>query len=103
MLDFGLPELLVILVIAVLVIGPKEIPSLMRGLGRLVRRFQYMRYSLMQQFDDFMVQDDLSKMNYEASRREMGEIDAEIDDDEEEINRTTKLSKTSKGEKDHDS
>ncbi len=66
MLDFGWPELLVILAIAVFVIGPDEIPVLMRGLGRLVRRLQYMKFALSRQFDDFMAEHDLDEMRGRA-------------------------------------
>ena len=38
MLDFGWLELCVVIVVAVIVIGPNEIPVLMVALGRLVRR-----------------------------------------------------------------
>ncbi len=70
MLDFGLPELLMIMAVAVLVIGPNEIPSLMRGLGRVVRRLQYIRYAFSQQFEEFMTESDLDdirkSVNFEA-------------------------------------
>lgn len=62
MLDFGWPELLVIIAVAVLVIGPDEIPEIMRTLGRLVRRLQYVRFALSRQFDDFMQQHDIDEM-----------------------------------------
>lgn len=54
MLDFGFPELLVVMVVAILVIGPQEIPAVMRTLGRLVRRLNYMRFALTRQLDEFM-------------------------------------------------
>ena len=38
--NLGLGELLVILVIALLVIGPKRLPEVARGLGEAVRAFQ---------------------------------------------------------------
>jgi len=38
MLDFAWSELLVVIVVAILVIGPKDIPKLMHGLGRIARR-----------------------------------------------------------------
>ncbi len=59
MLDFGFPELLVIITLTILVIGPKELPVLMRGLGRVVRRLQYVRFAVSQQFEDFMRESDL--------------------------------------------
>ncbi len=73
-LDFGWAELFLIMAVAVLVIGPDEIPSLMRGLGNLVRRFQYMKYAISRQFDEFMdlgdVEDLRKAVNYEARRPE---------------------------------
>ena len=59
MIDFGWPELLVIIVVAVFVIGPKEIPQIMYGLGRLFRRFQYIKFAFTRQFDEFMEQVDV--------------------------------------------
>lgn len=38
--NLGLSELLVILVIALLVIGPKRLPEVARGLGQAVKSFQ---------------------------------------------------------------
>lgn len=82
MLDFGFPELLVIMALAVLVIGPKEIPGLMLGLGRIVRRLQYVRYALSQQFENFMEQSDLAdirdQVNFEAPK---GNFDEAAEDE----------------------
>jgi len=38
--NLGLSELLVIFVIALLVIGPKRLPEVARGLGEALRSFQ---------------------------------------------------------------
>ena len=38
--NLGLPEILVIGVIALLVIGPKRLPEVARGLGEAFRAFQ---------------------------------------------------------------
>jgi len=73
MLDFGWTELLVFMGVAVLVIGPNEIPALMRGLGNLMRRVSYIKYAFTQQFDDFMREADLDDIrgsgNFETARR----------------------------------
>lgn len=70
MLDFGWPELLLIMAVAVLVIGPDEIPVLMVGLGRILRRFQYIKFALSRQFEDVMRDADLDdirkSVNFEA-------------------------------------
>ncbi|MCB1556305.1 MAG: twin-arginine translocase TatA/TatE family subunit [Alphaproteobacteria bacterium] len=70
MFDFSLPELFLVIAVAILVIGPKEIPGLMHGLGRVIRRLQYVRYAFSQQFDDFLKTHDLEELrrgvNFEA-------------------------------------
>ncbi len=62
MLDFSWSEFLIVLVVAVLAIGPKQIPDVLYTLGRLVRRLQYMRFALGKQFEDFMQDSDLNEM-----------------------------------------
>ncbi len=87
MLDFGWPELFMIIAVAVIVIGPDEIPVLMVALGRLVRRLQYVRYAITQQFDDVMRDADLDdirrSVNFEAS--EDLETDEAAEDDPRDV------------------
>ena len=85
MLDFGWTELLVIMGLAILVIGPNEIPGLMRGLGNLMRRISYIKYAFTQQFDDFMREADLDDIrgavNFETARRSEEFDEAAEDED----------------------
>ncbi|MGB0719607.1 MAG: Sec-independent protein translocase subunit TatA/TatB [Bdellovibrionales bacterium] len=98
MLDFGWAELLVIMALAVLVIGPNELPSLMRGLGHLFRRISYIKYAFSQQFDEFMKDADLDDMrnavNYETRLRS-AEFDEAAEDEDgvlpEPDNKTTEI------------
>ena len=41
MLDFSWSEFLVVILVAVLAIGPKQLPEVLHGLGKIVRRLQY--------------------------------------------------------------
>lgn len=62
MLGLSWPEILVIAAVAVFVIGPKELPVVMRALGRIVRRLQYIRFAFTQQFEDFMRTQELEEL-----------------------------------------
>ena len=62
MLDFGWSEFFLIIVLAVFLLGPKDIPTVVYQAGRMVRRLQYMKYGLTKQFDDFMEQNDLQEL-----------------------------------------
>lgn len=100
MLDFGWAELLLIVAVAVFVIGPKDIPNIMYGLGRLVRRFQYIKFAVSQQFDDIMHSGDIEELrkgvNFEAGRAQTSitdetEADEGLEDDlENELKEGTK-------------
>lgn len=88
MLDFGWTELILIMALAILVIGPNEIPAMMRALGRIVRRLQYVKYALTQQFDDFMKDEDMKdigrSVNFEEARnRDFDEAAADGEEIEE--------------------
>lgn len=81
MFDIGWSEMLLVAVVAILVIGPDELPGIMRTLGRIARRLHYIKYAFSQQFDDFMKENDLAdirkQVNFEAK-------EADESDDEQE-------------------
>lgn len=69
---FGLAwsEILLILLIAVAVIGPKDIPKIMYQVGRIARRMQYAKFAMSQQFDEILKAGDIEELrrgvNFEA-------------------------------------
>lgn len=65
----GWPELLLIAVIALIVIGPQDLPKLMYKLGHGFRRLQYIRYAFSHQFDQFMKEQEFKDMQDEAKAR----------------------------------
>ncbi len=84
MLDFGWPELFVIVALSVLFVGPEELPRVMVVLGRLVRRLQYARYAISQQFEEVMREADLDdirkSVNFEEGADPELYEDAESDE-----------------------
>lgn len=81
MFDVGWGELLVIAAVAVLVIGPKDIPKVMYGIGRFARRLQYMRFAVSQQFDDILKAGDIEELR-RGVNFEMPKTDERAADDE---------------------
>lgn len=84
MLDFGWSELLVVIVVAILVIGPNDIPKVMMTLGRLARRLQYIKFAMSQQFEDIMKTadlDELRRVNDLGARGIPDTDEAEADED----------------------
>lgn len=81
MFDFGFSELLLIAALAIVLIGPKELPVVMRALGRITRRIGYIRYAFTQQFDEFLRENDIADLrksvNFEAPEYDEAAADEE--------------------------
>jgi Sec-independent protein translocase protein TatA len=71
MLDFGWSEFFLIIILAIVLMGLKDIPEVIHNFGRIVRRLQYMKFALTKQFDDFMEKADLQDLR----RGTLGDID----------------------------
>jgi sec-independent protein translocase protein TatB len=76
--DISWSEIFVVAVVAVLFIGPKEIPQVMRTLGQIVRRLQYMKFALMTQVDAVMKEHDLDELRRGVNMKVM-----DLDDTDE--------------------
>jgi sec-independent protein translocase protein TatB len=83
MLDIGWPELFIVLVIALLVIGPRDLPRAMHTVGRWVRRARSVTSEFQRHFDDIARESELEELR-EMKRQMSGrgirdEIDKTID------------------------
>ena len=62
MFDIGWSELLVIAVVAIVVVGPKELPKLMRSFGYYAGKLRRAAAEFRRQFDDAMREAELEEV-----------------------------------------
>jgi len=67
MFDIGWSELLVIGVVALLVVGPKELPALLRTVGRYVGMIRRQANEFRAQFDEAMRETELEQLRREVA------------------------------------
>jgi TatA/E family protein of Tat protein translocase len=86
MFGIGMPELLVILGLALIILGPKKIPDLARGLGRAMKEFkkatEEMKESLREETTDLKeVRDSFVREIDRATEPEGAGEDSEVHDE----------------------
>jgi sec-independent protein translocase protein TatB len=59
MFDIGWTELLVIAVVLIVVVGPKDLPPMLRAFGKMMTRFRKVAGDFRQQFDEALKEADL--------------------------------------------
>jgi sec-independent protein translocase protein TatB len=62
MFDIGWSELLVIAVVAIIVVGPKDLPRMMRTFGSYAGKLRRMAAEFQRQFDDAMRESELDEV-----------------------------------------
>ncbi len=77
MFDVGLSELALIVVVAALVLGPKEIPVVVRKLSGLMRNVRYYSRQLRDQFDLIDESGEIAKLREELQEQARYIRDAE--------------------------
>src|SRR6476646_4145397 len=75
MFDIGWSELLVIAVVAIIVVGPKELPRLMRTFGHYVGKLRHMAADFQRQFEEAVRDSEIDEV-----RKAMQEFHAEASD-----------------------
>ena len=82
MFGFSWAEIFLTSAVALIVIGPKDIPKVLYQIGRFARRLQYVKFAMSQQFEDFLKEhdlDDIRDVNFEARNR----VDPATEENEE--------------------
>lgn len=79
----GMPEMLVVLVLALVVVGPQQLPVLMRRVGRMVAQARGMAKEFQSSFDEIGRQTELTELRKEIEALKQAnpieEIKGEID------------------------
>ena len=63
MFDLGWSELLIIAVVAIIVVGPKDLPKMLRTVGRFVGQMKRMANDFTRQFEDAVRDSELDEVN----------------------------------------
>ena len=67
MFDIGAPELFVIAVVLIVVVGPKDLPGMLRTFGRMVSKLRGMAGEFRSQFDDALREAELDEVRKAVS------------------------------------
>ena len=80
MFDLSWTELLVIAVVAIIFIGPKELPAALRTLGRWAGKARGMAREFQNSVDDMIRESELDELRKEVRKIESGEYEREMFD-----------------------
>jgi sec-independent protein translocase protein TatB len=78
--DIGASELLVIAVVALIVVGPKDLPLLLRKLGQFMARLRGMAAEFRSSFDEMARQSELEELRKEVEAMRRGQVFESIGD-----------------------
>ncbi|MCK4430783.1 MAG: TatA/E family twin arginine-targeting protein translocase [Candidatus Aminicenantes bacterium] len=66
--NIGFPELLIILVIALLIFGPKKLPEVGRSLGKALREFRKTSDEIKEKFEEEIQADEFKEIKEEIEK-----------------------------------
>lgn len=74
--QLGFAEMMVLALLAIIVVGPKDLPKLMRTVGQMMAKVRAMGQEFKDAFEEMGAQDEIAKMRKElADLKSMGSID----------------------------
>lgn len=80
--SIGFPEMLVIVLLAIIFVGPKDLPKLMRTIGQWMARIRAMGNEFKSAFDDMDVDEDVAAIRREIEEmKSLGKLPADLDDE----------------------
>ncbi|NVK18235.1 MAG: twin-arginine translocase subunit TatB [Methylocystaceae bacterium] len=78
MLDIGWTEIAIILVIAILVVGPKDLPKAMRSVAKMVGKVKAMMREFQSNIDDMIKETELEEVKNQISSARHMNLDNKI-------------------------
>lgn len=78
MFGIGWPEFLVILVVAVIVIGPKDMPRALQGIGKISRKIRNFTSEIQTSIDAVTLEEELQEITREANKAGDAHMDFRI-------------------------
>jgi sec-independent protein translocase protein TatB len=103
MFEIAWSELFIVLIVAIIVVGPKELPGMLRGFGRIIGKLRRSADDFRRQFEESMREaggDDLTRELNELRRHNpLNEIRNTIEDAAREVSNPSLASPASSGDK----
>lgn len=80
--QFGFAEILVLALLAIIVVGPKDLPKLMRTLGGMMAKVRAMGQEFKDAFDDMDADEEIAQMRKEIEElKNLGKFENLVGDD----------------------
>lgn len=80
--QFGFAEIIVLALLAIIVVGPKDLPKLMRTLGGFMAKVRAMGQEFKDAFEDMGAEDEIAQMRKEIEElKELGKLENLVGDD----------------------
>lgn len=81
MFDIGGPELVLVIILAVIFVGPRDLPRLMRSIGAFLRKARMVARDFQRSFEDMANQADLEAIKKETKKAVDEPLGQKPDDD----------------------
>jgi sec-independent protein translocase protein TatB len=78
--DIGVSEMLIVAAVALIVVGPKDLPLLMRRVGQFIARLRGMASEFRASFEDMARQSELEELRKEVEAMRSGQFTAPMKD-----------------------
>jgi sec-independent protein translocase protein TatB len=85
--SFGFGEMVVIVLLAIIVVGPKDLPKVMRKVGNFMARIRTMGQEFKDAFDDMDADDEIKSLRAEIEQmKSLGYLDEDLREDIRDLN-----------------